>query len=323
MPSRLPLAGPPDPSGPWLSGLPVPLAEGHFPLARLMGQVLAWLDHAAGYPELMAATGLAFTWACPCPLAPEPDAAPPEALLSALGRLGWSRAGLRRNPSPPEAREIVVAETSAGRPVLGQGWAPALGAWCLLAGLTEGGLVVGYTPLGEPGAPYLAAPPPVTLLLWIGEPGPGEELFPPACRQAAGSWQRDAGCGATYRAWQWLLRSEAGSPLSVEPVAAALTALVEARAAALEFLQRQAAGLPELPEAWAQRAAEAYARLLERLEPLAEQLSGPQASRLWGLPEYRAALAEALAWAEGLDAEAAVCLRQAPAADYEPDPGEA
>ena len=300
-----------------LPGLPVPRAGGVCELYRVAAQALAYTGYPGAWGRLMALSGEAVAPPLPCPLS-APGERPERRVLTGLTGMGFRENRLVTGPEGlpgPEIVRAVLGECGAGRPVVLRGWAPHPHGLSLIAGLGPGGLLCGYTPDATAGEPYLAAPPSGDLLLMLGPPSvPAEGLFAAAVAVARAQWEEARpGAADRYRAWIYLAAVGEGAALT--ELAAGLSLLVEARAAAGEFLGEVLPDLGSLPAAWVRRALGQYELLANRAEPLAERLSAPG---LVLTPEERAGLAGALETLAELDAEAANCLRRAPSADYPP-----
>lgn len=305
-----------------LPGLPVPQGGGPFGLIRVSAQAAEYVGYTGALADLMAASGTAFDLLWFCPLTGlRPAWTGPERIGEALRALGFVQARVLASAeglSATEIGEVVRQESEQGRPVLVGGWELEPEGFALLAGVEAGGLFCGYPESSRAGEAYVAAPASGQLLVVLGERRPPDEpLLLTACRAARRCWEQvSPGCGAAYRTLLHLLTG--GAPVAA-PVAATLTALVEARTAAQEFLLVQAEDLPPLPGAWAQRAADLYEQMLGLLEPLTVQLSGPEKDILWAQEDWRPVNAELLEEVAELDAQAVNCLRQAPEAEFAPE----
>jgi len=305
-----------------LPELPVPQGGGPCGLIRVSAQVAEYLGYRGAFAELMAVSGAAFDLHWFCPLTGlRPAGAGYERLAVALPALGFPEARVLASAEglpPAEISDAVKRESNQGRPVILGGWQPEPEGLALLAGVEPGGLLCGYVESSRAEEAYLAAPPASQLVVVLGERKPPDEgLFRLACTAARECWeQAPPGCGAVYRTLLHLLTT--GFPAEA-PFAATLAALVEARTEAQEFLLAQTECLLPLPAAWTQRAADLYEQMLDLLEPLTVQLSGPERDILWAQEDWRQATAELLGEVAELDAQAVNCLRRAPEAEFAPE----
>jgi hypothetical protein len=328
-----------------LRGLPPPRAPGPLSLLHVIGQALAYMSQRESFPALAAVSGAAFAVTAPRCLRPVPSEPPPlqahaswagegargeappaalapAALPALLHTLGLVEAQVWSAPEGLPAERIlraVAAEAAAHRPVILGGWPPAEPGWALLAGCAPGRLVCGYGPHSRPGDPYLAAPARGTLLVALGprEPADPAALLAAATAAARRGWETDRPhCADLYRAWLHLL-SQPAPPAPAAELAAALTALAEARTAARDFLEAYRDDLP--PAAGAERAANLYDQLVDLAEPLAAALAPPGGVILWSQPDWRAETRGRLEQIAELDAEAVNSLRRAQEAEYAPE----
>jgi hypothetical protein len=226
-----------------------------------------------------------------------------------LAELGF---GAARLLDAPVADNFVEAELTAGRAVCAFGWGDAVADWSLICGLSDDGLEWwGYEFCSEP--VLVSATAECRMLLAIGEMS-GEPNFAGAehgAIVAAGQLSASpTGPVAAYLEWAELMRRD--RPFPDGPAGDEMIGrhewlthvLLDARAAAVAFLEDVADRAEPPVAADLLQAADFYRRSLESLEARQPHLYDPMIAAAMRDGDVRADWAELLETAAGLETEA-------------------
>lgn len=303
-------------------------------LAQALAAALSYCGRTVEYSFIMGLTGLAFAIGQADSFAEQPPIAVPfDHLTAALRALGYEGrlAADSASLAPEAVVEIISAEIDGGRPTVAHGWG-APPAWALITGYDRSrSLLYGYLLVGEPQPPQ-EAPAHADLILCLGKAGtpvPLPEAVGQAIIRGAQLWSNpppDSG-PAAYRNLLALLENQDAFAGELGQNAAGghetlIAALIDSRAAAIDFLQASAHLFPAIPAAWLQQAADYYTQLVDLLETRVPPVFDPLATEALTDPRWRQQWSACLGQVAELDMEAAGCLRRSLSADFPPAGGE-
>ena len=300
-------------------------------LAQALASALTYCGQTVDYSFVMGLSTLAFAVKQPDSFAEEPAlAAPLEHIRAALQALGYESQIAADEPSLSVERIMQTVKTAveAGQPTVAYGWGPDPPVWALITGYNRAqDLLYGYPIVGE-AQPLLEVPPPTKLLISLGPAGESQaqaEAVQQALSRGAELWDDpppDTGPRAYHTLLDLLADGSAFATDFPEGAVAAhealIAGLIDARAAAMDFLPANAELFPDIPAAWLQQAADLYAPLVDLLETRTPPIFDSLTSQALADPQWRQEWSERLRQVAELDIEAGGCLGRAFSAEFAP-----